>query len=74
MKASQKKRLEKLEAFFNAISTKKRFARVIYDASSGFDPSKLRVDAEVVLFLPDNGMRTIDRVDFSNQPYQIFYG
>lgn len=76
MKASQKKRLEKLETFFNATSTKKRFARVIYDASSDFDPSKLKVDAEVVLFLPDNGMRATDdaNFDFSKQPYQIFYG
>lgn len=74
MKLAQKKRLEKLEGFFNAKSTKRRFARVIYDASSGFDLSKLKVDAEVVLFLPDNGMRTVDQIDFSNQPYQIFYG
>ncbi len=74
MKASQKKRLEKLESFFYAKSTKRRIARVIYDASSGFDLSRLEIDAEVVLFLPDNGMRMADEVDFSSQPYQIFYG
>lgn len=73
MKPSQKKRLEKLEGFFNSRSTKRRFARVIYDASSGFDPSTLKVDAEVVLCLPDNGMRVVDEIDFSKQPYQIFY-
>lgn len=76
MKSSQKKRLEKLEGFFNTKSTKKRLARVVYDASSSFDPSTLKVDAEVVLFLPDNGMRATDdaNFDFSKQPYQIFYG
>lgn len=74
MKSSQKNRLEKLEGFFNAKSTKRRFARVIYDASSNFDLSTLKVDAEIVLFLPDNGMQVADEVDLSNQPYQIFYG
>lgn len=75
MKSSQKMRLQKLEGFFNAKSTKKRFAKVIYETSSGFDPSTLKVDAEMVLFLPDNGMRAADEdeVDFSKQPYQIFY-
>ncbi len=74
MKSSQKKRLDKLEGYFNAKSTKRRFAIVNYDASSGFDSSKLEIDAEVVLFLPDNGMRIADEIDLSNQPYQIFYG
>lgn len=75
MRSSQKKRLEKLEGFFNAKSTKKRFAKVIYDASFDFDLSTLKVDAEITLFLPDNGMRATDDVDtdFSKQPYQIFY-
>ena len=43
MKLSQKKRLEKLEGFFNAKSTKRRFARVIYDASTGFNPSTFKL-------------------------------
>ena len=73
MKSAQKKRLEKLEGFFNAKSTKKRFAKVIYDASSDFDFSMLKVDAEIVLFLPDNGMQVADEIELSNQPYQIFY-
>ncbi len=74
MRSSQRKRLEQLEGFFNAKSTKKRFAKVIYDASSDFDFTTLKVDAEIVLFLPDNAMQIADEVDLSNQPYQIFYG
>lgn len=70
-----KKAFREVEGIFNTKSTKRRFARVIYDASSGFDPSTLKLDAEVVILLPDNGMRVADEeeVDFSKNPYQIFY-
>lgn len=72
MKSSLKKRIIKLEGSFNR-NSRKRYAKVVYDSSSGFDSSTLEIDAEVVLFLPDNGRRGIDKKVFSNQPYKIFY-
>jgi hypothetical protein len=74
MKSSVKKRVESLENMLKIKSNRKRSARVVYDASSGFDPSTLKIDAEVVLILPDNGRRGVDKKDFSDQPYKIFYG
>lgn len=74
MKIVQKKRIEQLEGILYNKSKKKRFAIIIYDADSGFDPSTLEIDAEAVLFLPDNGMRIADEVDYSQLPYQIMYG
>lgn len=74
MKASNKKRIENLEKLLKVKSNQKRIATVVYDASSGFDPSTLEIDAEVALILPDNGMRGVDENDYSDQPYKIFYG
>lgn len=73
MKSSLKKRIAKLESFLNNQS-RKRYAKVVCDSSSGFDPSTLEVDAEVVLCVPDNGRRSVTKLDFSEKPYQIFYG
>lgn len=73
MKSSLKKRIRKLEGSFNR-NLRKRYAKVVYDSSSGFDPSTLEIDAEVVLCLPDNGRRSVTKLDFSEKPYQIFYG
>jgi len=74
MKSSVKKRVENLENILKIKSDRKRCARVVYDASSGFDPSTLKIDAEVVLILPDNGRRSMGKLDFSEKPYHIFYG
>lgn len=45
---------------------------VIYDASSGFDFVTLKIDTDVVIYLPSNG-KEID-IDFSEKPYHISYG
>lgn len=73
MKSSLKKRIANLESFLNNKS-RKRHAKIVYDSSSGFDPSIFEIDAEVVLFAPDNGRRSVARLDFSEKPYHIFYG
>lgn len=73
MKQSQKRRLESLAKVLNKNHNRKGYARVLYDASSDFDPSTLQLDAEVALIFPDNGKRVISEVDYSNQPYKIFY-
>ena len=58
MKASIKKRLEKLEKNFPEKTGRQRFAKVIYDPSiPNFDPRMLGIDADVILMLPDNGRR-----------------
>jgi len=73
MKHSLKKRIKKLQASSNSNSQRPRYAKVVYDATSSFDLSKLEVDADVVLCLPDNGRRD-DNIDLSKQPYHITYG
>jgi hypothetical protein len=73
MKSSLKKRIKKLQTRSSNNSQRPRYAKVIYDSTSSFDPSKLEVDAEVVLCLPDNGRRD-DNIDFSERPYHITYG
>lgn len=73
MKSSLKKRIKALEKSFLSNSKRNRYAKVVYDGSSGFDPSTLEVDADAVLCLPDNGRRSVEEIDFSNCPYKIFY-
>jgi hypothetical protein len=74
MKASLKRRIKTLERTLLRNLAKSRYAKVIYDGSSGFDPSTLKVDADVVLCIPDNGRRCIEKIDFTKCPYKIFYG
>lgn len=73
MKQFQKRRLESLEKVLKENTNRTRYARVLYDASSDFDPSTLQLNAEIALIFPDNGKRVIGEVDYSTQPYQIFY-
>jgi len=71
MKDSFKKRIENLENILQIKSNQKRYVRILYDADSDFDPSTFKIDGEFVIFLPDKGLEPID---FSTQPYKIFYG
>lgn len=58
MKASIKKRLEKLERSLQLKNSRKRVAKIIYDPSiPNFDPMMLGIDADIVLMAPDNGRR-----------------
>lgn len=71
MKASFKKRIEKLENIVKTKLNQKRYGIVIYDGDSDFDPATFKSDdVEVGAFLPDKG---IDPIDFSTQPYKIIY-
>jgi len=74
MKSSLKKRIKNLERTLPCNSKRSKYARVVYDGSSGFDPSTLKVNADVVLCLPYNGRRSVGEVDFTKCPYKIFYG
>ncbi len=74
MKAFYKKRIESLENFLNMQSKRKQFAKVVCIPGYNFDSATIKVDAKVVLILPDNGRRGISKSDFDHQNYKIFYG
>lgn len=49
MKSSLKKRIAELKGSFNS-NSRQRCAKVVYDASSGFDPSSLEIETLMQCF------------------------
>jgi hypothetical protein len=73
MKPINKKRVENLEKVFHLKDGKPNFAMVIYDpVMEQCDLDKINIDAETVLFLPDNG-RDPDYLQIPKGSYKIFY-
>jgi hypothetical protein len=73
MKSINKKRVENLERAYKLKDGKPTYALVIYDASENFDISELNIDAETVVFLPDNG-RGLPGGEIPKGSYKVFLG
>ena len=74
MKASNKKRIERLEKLVNTKEGKSTFAMVIHDSEIvNFDLEALDIKCDVVFVLPDNGRRMIGD-EIPKGSYKITYG
>jgi hypothetical protein len=73
MKSINKKRVENLENAIRLKDGKPTYALVIYDALGNCDISELNIDAETVVFLPDNG-RGLPGGEIPKGGYKVFFG
>ena len=72
MKPINKQRVENLEKVFHLKDGKPTFAMVIYDPDmEESELDKIEIDAETVLFLPDNG-RDPESMQIPKGSYRVF--